>query len=231
MNYPADFLGKVIEGDSLDLLKQIPAASFDIIIADPPYMISVGSSGSGKLNPWADLMNASRWYRDLYTDIRRVLKPSGVFWTFMNWQSMPTIQRAAFDSGWKITSNLIWDKDWIGPTMVGLRPCYEMVALLVGDEFACIPNRSTRDIIKFPWSSQKPNGHPAEKPVNLVAWLIEESGGKPGMKFLDPFAGCGTGLVAAQKLGLEWCGMEIDPGWADLTRSRLAQATAQESML
>jgi DNA modification methylase len=230
LNWPKEFMGQVIEGDTLDLLKLVPAASFDLIVADPPYMISVASSGSGKLNPWADLMNASRWYRDLYTDIRRILKPRGAFWTFMNWQSMPTIQRAAFDSGWKITSNLIWDKQWIGPGQTGLRPSYEMVALMCGEDFS-IEDRGIPDIKAFPWSSQKPNGHPAEKPVNLVHWLLEISGGGPGKKFLDPFAGCGTGLVAAKKLGLDWCGMEIDPGWADLTRSRLAQATAQETLL
>lgn len=226
MKYPDDFLGKIIEGDSLEVLKDMPAASVDWIVADPPYMISVASSGSGKLNPWADLMNASRWFRDLYVETRRILKPSGAFWTFHNWQTIPTVHRAAYDSGWKITSEMIWNKQWIGPNAVGLRPCYEMVALLAGEDFV-VPDRSQRDIVDCPWSSQKPNGHPAEKPVKLVAKLLQISGAKPGDVFLDPFNGCGTGVVAAQAMGLQWTGIEIDSGWAASTRERMKNVTDQ----
>ncbi|MES2155421.1 MAG: DNA methyltransferase [bacterium] len=223
-------MGKVIEGDSLDVLKFIPAASFDMIVADPPYSISVASSGGGKLNPWADLLNASRWFTELYRDVKRILKPSGAFWSFHNWQTVPVVHKAAYESGWKVTSQLVWNKAWIGPGQRGLRPSYELVSLFAGEDFN-IEDRGIPDIKEFPWSSQKPNGHPAEKPVNLIAWLLEISGAKPGMTFLDPFAGCGTGLVAAQKLGLDWCGIEIDPGWAASTRERIAQQTAQAQLL
>jgi DNA modification methylase len=37
MNYPQDFLNKVIHGDSLEILKSLPDKSFDFIVTDPPY--------------------------------------------------------------------------------------------------------------------------------------------------------------------------------------------------
>jgi len=40
---------------------------------------------------------------------------------------------------------------------------------------------------------------------------------------LDPFAGSGTNLLAAQLLGMEYIGFEIDPDIYDTARRRLAQ--------
>ena len=39
MKYPDDFIGKIIQGDCLDVMKQIPDKSIDLVLTDPPYGI------------------------------------------------------------------------------------------------------------------------------------------------------------------------------------------------
>ena len=51
-------------------------------------------------------------------------------------------------------------------------------------------------------------GYPTQKPVALLERIIKTSS-SPGDVVLDPFCGCGTALVAAQKLGRRWVGIDI----------------------
>src|SRR5260370_4395704 len=51
-------------------------------------------------------------------------------------------------------------------------------------------------------------GYPTQKPVALLERIISTSS-NPGDVVLDPFCGCGTALVAAQKLGRRWIGIDI----------------------
>jgi site-specific DNA-methyltransferase (adenine-specific) len=51
-------------------------------------------------------------------------------------------------------------------------------------------------------------GYPTQKPVALLERIVSASS-NPGDVVLDPFCGCGTALVAAQKLGRQWIGIDI----------------------
>ena len=51
-------------------------------------------------------------------------------------------------------------------------------------------------------------GFPTQKPLALLERIISASS-SPGDVVLDPFCGCGTALVAAQKLGRRWIGIDI----------------------
>lgn len=215
MNY------RIINGESLEEMRKMPDSSVDLIVTDPPYGINTKSTGAGKLNPWADLTNSAYWYTAWFLEAKRILKPTGAMWACLNWRSMVTFQKASCDSMWPITSLLVWDKCWIGPGgSAGLRPSYELVALFAMPDFR-IPNRGLADIQKFKWSSRKPNGHPAEKPVDLMKFLIEESCSE-GDLVMDPFMGSGTTGEAAISLGRRFEGVELDPAWVDVASTRIA---------
>lgn len=195
----------------------------DLVLTDPPYGINTRSDGTGKLSPWADLCNAAFWYTDWIKSCRGILRHSGAMWTFLNWRSMVTFQKASCDAAWPIESCLIWNKEWIGPGGPrGLRPSYEMVLLFTMPSFA-IPNRGIPDIKASPWSSTKPNGHPAEKPGDLCEWIISISGLPESGIVLDPFMGSGTTLRAAKDLGLRAIGIEIEEKYCEIAAERLRQ--------
>ena len=171
--YYADDAATLYRGDALEVLPELRGSSVDLVVTDPPYVIGAVSAYKmeGKSGGWGDMMNSARWFRDWYAMCRRLLKQDGALWTFCNWRSLPVVMRAAVDADWPVTSVLVWDKDWIGPGgHQGLRPAYELVALLAMPDFA-IPDRGLPDVWRQAWASFKPNGHPAEKPVALVERL------------------------------------------------------------
>ncbi len=51
-------------------------------------------------------------------------------------------------------------------------------------------------------------GYPTQKPLALLERIIAASS-QPGDVVLDPFCGCGTATVAAQKLGRQWIGIDV----------------------
>lgn len=61
--------------------------------------------------------------------------------------------------------------------------------------------------------------HPNEKPVELMRWLVAKL---PGRHILDPFTGSGTTGVAAEQLGRDFVGIEVDPVYAAVARQRIA---------
>lgn len=215
----------IFHGDSLDLLPQLRGGSVDLVVTDPPYVIGAVSAGTlgTKAGGWGDMMNSSRWFRDWYAMCRRLLKPTGALWTFCNWRSLPVVMKAAADAEWSVASVLVWHKDWIGPGgSVGLRPSYELVALLPMPGFA-IPDRGLPDFWTEPWASFKPTGHPAEKPVALLRRIIRASGLSEGV-VLDPFAGSGSTLRAALDLSVGAIGIEAEERWCEVAARRLEQA-------
>ena len=66
-----------------------------------------------------------------------------------------------------------------------------------------------------------PRGHPTQKPASLMEWCL---GFMPdGASVADPFAGSGTTLVAAKRLGRKAVGVELDERYCEIAAKRLAQ--------
>lgn len=219
-------------GDCLEILPTLEPV--DAVITDPPYGINTKSDGTGKLNPWADLCNSAHWYATWMRECRQKLRRSdprghGCMWTFLNWRSLVTFQKAACDIGWPVESLLVWDKQWIGPGGTrGLRPSYELCALFCEGDFS-IENRGLPDVQRWKWSSQKPNGHPAEKPEEGLSWLVQHSTA-PDSVTLDPFMGSGTTGAVCAKLERKFIGIEMDEGWFDVACRRIEAAYAQRRL-
>ncbi len=78
------------------------------------------------------------------------------------------------------------------------------------------------DIGGYP-SSKESLGYPTQKPLALLERIIQASS-NPGDVVLDPFCGCGTAVVAAQKLGRQWIGIDITHLAIGLVKRRLEDA-------
>lgn len=73
-------------------------------------------------------------------------------------------------------------------------------------------------------------GYPTQKPEELLEVFVKGSS-NPGDVVLDPFAGCGTALVVAQRLGREWVGIDISPTASNLMKRRLLKVGASSVKL
>ena len=65
-------------------------------------------------------------------------------------------------------------------------------------------------------------GYPTQKPLSLLERIIKASSNE-GDVVLDPFCGCATACVAAEKLGRQWVGIDISPKAVELVNMRLQQ--------
>jgi len=74
--------------------------------------------------------------------------------------------------------------------------------------------------------SAERTGYPTQKPIALLERIIRASSNE-GDWVLDPFCGSGTTLVAAQRLGRRWIGIDVNAEALRVARSRLAVASAQ----
>ena len=69
-------------------------------------------------------------------------------------------------------------------------------------------------------ASRERLGYPTQKPLKLIERIIKASSNKEDM-VLDPFCGCATTCVAAEKLDRKWVGIDISPLAARLVQERI----------
>lgn len=81
--------------------------------------------------------------------------------------------------------------------------------ILASDSASADGSRCPRDVIRF-GRDKKHWGHPTQKPEALLQYLIKQYS-NPGELILDPFAGSGSTLAAAQATGRRAIGCELDP--------------------
>ena len=84
-----------------------------------------------------------------------------------------------------------------------------------------------QDIIYSPtgftnYSGKERLGYPTQKPLALLERIVKASS-NPGDLILDPFCGCATTLVAADRLGRQWVGIDLSPLAIKLVNDRITE--------
>ena len=83
-----------------------------------------------------------------------------------------------------------------------------------------VPSNSWDDISNVQAKSEESTGYPTQKPLALMERIIKAGSGS-GDVVLDPFCGCATTCVAAEKLERRWAGIDISERAYDLVKTRL----------
>ena len=78
------------------------------------------------------------------------------------------------------------------------------------------------DIKPIQSQSKEGTGYPTQKPLALLERIIAASS-NPGDVVLDPFCGCATACVAAERLGRKWVGIDISEKAVELVNMRLRE--------
>ena len=76
------------------------------------------------------------------------------------------------------------------------------------------------NILRVDPNSEDATGYPTEKPEPLLEHIIKASSNE-GDVILDPFCGCATACVVADRLNREWVGIDLSPVAAKLVRDRI----------
>lgn len=137
--------------------------------------------------------------------------------------------------GWWLRSEVIWHKTNAHPESVRDRPtkAHETIFLLSKSQdyhynVHAVPGpggRRLRSVWAIPTepirrSDDHADDHPAMMPMGLAVRCLSITGTANGI-VLDPYAGAGTTLLAAEQLGQRWVGVEIKSSFVDLIEQRL----------
>ena len=128
------------------------------------------------------------------------------------------LPRAWYAAADAICTWLLWDK-MISP---GLNLAHAEMAWTNLTQYGV---RIKRHLWSGPFreGGEERNGHPTQKPVNVMTWVAEFTKGC----VLDPFMGSGTTGVACAQLGRKFIGIEIEPKYFDIACERIDNAYRQ----
>ena len=92
-----------------------------------------------------------------------------------------------------------------------------------------MPNDWWSDIPSLNTQARERIGYPTQKPLALLERIIKASSNE-GDVVLDPFCGCSTTCIAAERLNRKWVGIDIYRGVHQLVRERLGEWSCEVSM-
>ena len=231
------------QGDCLELMKDIPDESIDLVVTDCPYHIVSGgctnvkrddepsgisnrrnaftqkNAKSGKLFDNNDI-EFKEWLPDLF----RILKNDSHCYIMINARNLKELQQEAENVGFKFQNILIWRKNNATPNRYYLNNC-EFILMLRKGKARNINNMGTKNVLDIPNIIGKKK-HPTEKPVELMKILIENSSNKNDV-VIDPFMGVGTTGIACKELNRNFIGIELDEKYFEIAKKRIEETEEQ----
>lgn len=251
LKYFGDKTHKIIMGDSLVALRDIPDNSIDLIFADPPY--NIGKDFNGHKDKWSKDEDYLAWCYEWLELCVKKLKPTGSFYVMTATQFMPFFDIFLRDKV-KILSRLVWYYDSSGvQAKKYYGSLYEPILFCVKDaanytfnakdilvEAKTGSKRKLIDYRKDPpqiYNSEKVPGNVWE--FSRVRYRMDEFEEHPTQKpisllervikassnendlILDPFSGTFTTSFVAKKLGRRSIGIELQEDYVKIGLRRL----------
>ncbi len=243
-----DFINKIIQGDAIEVMRQIPDNSVDMTFADPPFNLGK------KYNSYYDKRDIGEyieWCKLWLKEMVRITKPTGSIFVhnIPRWLTY-------FAS---YLNEIAHFRHWIAWNAMGtplgktLLPNHYGILWytkqLKGFKFYNIRGRHTRcrkcgiilqdyggkknqmhpygPLISDVWTDihrirhkKRRDEHPCQLPVPLLERLILMTTDE-GNIVIDPFVGTGTTAIAAKRLGRKYIAIDIDPKYVEITKKKL----------
>lgn len=241
MRFPDDFINRNICGDAVEVMRQIPSSSVDLVVTSPPYNLK-NSTGNGMKDgrggKWANAALQRgyshyddnmphelyvKWQRQCLKQMLRVVREDGAVFYNHKWRVQGGLLQDRQDivRGFPVRQIIIWRRSGgLNFNSGYFLPTYEVIYLIAKPKFRLAPKANANgDVWEFPQEMKNP--HPAPFPVDLINRIISSTSAK---LILDPFMGSGTTAVAAKALGRDFVGIDISPEYCKMADERLAGA-------
>lgn len=215
----------LFQGDCLEVMKEIPDGSVDLVLTDPPYKVISGgkpkkkgqpsgllSKNDGKIFKHNDLKEED-WFPEIY----RVLKEGSHCYIMTNTLNLERYLRLARESGFLLHNLLVWEKNNCTPNRWYMKNC-EYTLFLRKGKAKRINSVGSKTVHKFKNESNKE--HPSEKPLGLMSMYVENSSNE-GDVVLDFTMGSGTTGVACKNLNRKFIGIELDETYFNIAKERI----------
>lgn len=237
-------LDYIKQGDCLELMRELPDASIDMILCDLPYGVTK--------NKWDSIISLD----ELWKQYKRIAKPNTAIALFSDGMFEANLMLSN-PKWWRY--NLVWDKvltsGFLNANRMPLRSHEEICIFYqkqptynpqktVGEknhskgkpkenanenygEYGFVDNsdqlgnlKHPKSILTFPKPHPSVAVHPTQKSLELCEWLIKTYT-NPGDVVLDNCMGSGTTCLAAKNTGRHYIGFELDPAYFEIAKDRL----------
>ena len=221
----------LLKGDCLELLETLEKESIDALITDPPYNIarknnfkSMGRAGID-FGDWDKGFDLTSW---IAVAVSRVKKGGNVV-IFTDWKSITPIVEELEKNECDVKDMIRIEKSNPIPRNRDRRFITDYEVAVYGVKrggkwtFNRLDEKYEKPLIKTsvtPKSQKVDNGHPTQKSLYAMEWLIERLTNE-GDVVLDPFMGSGTTGVACQKLNRDFIGCELSDEYFKMAQKRL----------
>lgn len=240
------YLNKIVQGDCLRVLKNLPDNSIDMAFADPPFNLGK------EYHQYIDKLPEKQyleWSKAWITELIRITKPTGSvfihnipewlthyaailnnlghFQHWLVWDSLARPCRKTFlPSHYGI---LFYTKEKQGFTFNELRSPHKLCSKCKSfiKDYGNKPRHPFGPVLTDVWSDigrvqskELRANHPCPLPEKLLERIILTAT-NAGDIVLDPFSGTGTTAAVAKKLGRSYIGIEIDPKYVAFSKERL----------
>jgi site-specific DNA-methyltransferase (adenine-specific) len=209
------FTNRILNGDCIEILKQMPNESIDLIVTDPPYLVNYTDRSGRKIAN----DNTGQWLFPAFEQIFRVLKNHTFCISFYGWNNAEQFLTAWKSAGFVPVGHFVFVKRYASRT--GYARAHHEQAYLLAKGNPAKPENPPADVF-CNWRYTGNRLHPTQKPVEIILPLIEAYS-RPNGIVLDPFAGSGTTVVAARKCHRQGIGIELNTRFCQVANYRLLQ--------
>jgi site-specific DNA-methyltransferase (adenine-specific) len=236
---------KMILGDCFEHLQKVESDSIDLILVDPPYLISRDSgfkkSGKETKEEVKKKYNISIDFGDwdkieidwsfLFSEWKRILKKSGTLLIFFDIWKISELKFYADTSRFKQGRICCWNKT--NPVPINSKLNYlsnasEYFFTFVKGSKPTFNSEYDNGFYKFPICHGRERlEHPTQKPLALIRELVKKHS-NIGDIILDCFAGTFTTAEACQLEGRSWIMIESDEKYFELGSSRINNLLERE---
>ena len=253
------FCNRIINGESLEVLKKIPSKTFDLVFADPPYNMQIGeklkrpdnSKVHGVNDKWDQFLNFKHYdefSKEWLKQCKRILKDNGSMWVIGTYHNIFRLGYHIQNLNYWILNDVIWRKNNPMPNFKGTR-------FTNAHETLIWASKSKKSKYTFNYQSLKCLNDDLQMRSD---WTLPICNGKERLKkngkkihstqkpeallhriilattnkgdlICDPFIGTGTSAVVAKKLGRKYFGIEKDKKYFGAANKRINQTKVIEN--
>ena len=228
LKYPDDFINKIIHGDCLEVIKDIPDKSVQLIFTSPPYNMA------NKNNMVLDIFYNQQFL--VIMECTRILSNNGsICWQLENYADKSVVTPLDIilypifiELGYKMRNRIVWSFDSGMNHKRRFNIRHETIIWFTKiDDYIFNGGRFEEKKLGDVWKFSNPKYDRLEKvehackfSIDIVEKFILNTTNENDLVF-DPFVGSGTTAIASLKNNRKYIGIDINEEYCNLARNKL----------